>query len=77
MKHYEQTKKVTTLPEMLEELGSWIATDCNIMINAGNANIDTENNFDFKNLVKAWNKGHYDDDPETLHRRLIELIPVR
>lgn len=69
-------KKVVTLLEMLEELGSWIATPCDTMVKAGNANIDTENNSNFKSLVKGWEKGRYDDDPEILHQELISLIPV-
>ena len=62
-----------TILSMLQELNSFV--DCRIHFDkAKESKIDTKNNPKFKELVKDWIGGEYDECPELIVQRITSLL---
>jgi hypothetical protein len=67
-------ERTITLIEMLEEIGTWVDTPCDIKIKASDSKISTENSPKLKKLIREWERGRYDEDVDKLHQELISLL---
>jgi hypothetical protein len=63
----------TTLHSMLCELNSFVACAQHFEV-AAQSGIKVSNNKNFAGLVKEWGRGDYDECPELLLQRLLNLL---
>lgn len=66
--------KPITLFDLLDELQSFIEVNEKDLEKAAQSSVTDVNNKEFKDLVKGWTNGLYDEDPLLLRDRLIALI---
>jgi len=68
---------IITLYDMLIEMATWYSTPADQLERAKACGITTKNTKALSSLVRGWNDGQYDEDPEVLYLELIYLIPSK
>ena len=65
---------MVTIHSFLLELNSFVKVSEKDITKAEKSKIKTTNNPNFKNLVKGWENGRYDEDPQTLYFEVANLL---
>jgi hypothetical protein len=74
----ENLNEATTLASMFAELGTWISFTDAEKAAAGKSKVTDSNNKRFKDLVKDWSKGMYDEDPQYAAQELRSILgPIK
>ena len=63
-----------TIADMVDELSTWIKFSPEDKIKAKKSKIDTKSNKQFAKLVKDWQNGRYDEDPDAIGNEILELL---
>ncbi len=59
---------------MVIELSEWVTISPADVARAKASKITDKNNAEFRSLVKDWENGVYDEDPETLVSEILSLL---
>ena len=74
----ETLNETTTLASMFAELGTWITFSPDEKEAAEKSKVTDRNNKRFKDLVKDWSKGMYDEDPQYAAQELRSILgPIK
>ena len=65
---------MVTLTGMLREMQTWFSIEKHLLDKADRASINTKNNIKFKQLVKDWETGMYDEDPYIMLNELYSFL---
>ena len=65
---------MVTVAGMLREMQTWFNIEKHLLDKAEQANINTKNNTKFKRLVKDWETGMYDEDPDAMLNELYSFL---
>lgn len=65
---------MVTLTGMLREMQTWHNIEKHTLDKAEQAKINTKNNTKFKRLVKDWETGMYDEDPDAVLNELYSFL---
>ena len=65
---------MTTLNDMILELGTWVTFSEKQKAAALKSEITTKNNSEFRALVNDWHYGLYDEDPNYLASEILNLL---
>ena len=68
------SENVLSLVKFIDELECCEDVDTLTLQKIADSNITTENNEQFRKLIKRWERGHYDDSPEKFKEELIKLV---
>jgi hypothetical protein len=60
--------------QMLTELQTWFSPSQELLDKAEQSKITTKNNATFKRLVKDWETGMYDEDPDLIYNEITFLL---
>jgi hypothetical protein len=65
---------MVTLAGMFSEMQTWFSIGKHLLDKADRSSINTKNNTKFKQLVKDWETGMYDEDPYTMLNELYSFL---
>ena len=65
---------MVTLTNMLSEMQTWYNIEKHTFDKAEQVKINTKNNTKFKRLVKDWETGMYDEDPDAILNELYSFL---
>lgn len=65
---------MVTLTDMLSEMQTWYNIEKYTFDKAEQVKINTKNNTKFKQLVKDWETGMYDEDPDAMLNELYSFL---
>jgi len=63
-----------TIYDMIAELNTWVKFSTADVQKAATSKITTKNNNAFRSLVKDWENGVYDEDPNTMASEILSLL---
>jgi len=63
-----------TIHDMLSEMQTWVTISDEKLEEAKQSKLNNKNNTQLNELVNAWNSGSYDEDPELMVQKILNLL---